>query len=149
MSGVEGTPPEVTEANNAPQYMPDATRFKPGIIFNLLMEHEGELVTPGLAGEIAAAVVEQLRKAVYAEARILANDIAPQEFDLAGVGECAEILGVSKQRANQLSQTEIFPRPLVRLKAGPVWFSEAIRAFGEVRPNRPGPVPSDYYDVQK
>lgn len=60
--------------------------------------------------------------------------------ELVGVAELAEILGVSKQRVSELARLEHFPRPLVELKAGPVWARESIGNFlGEWRrqPGRP------------
>ena len=38
-----------------------------------------------------------------------------------GTAEIAKLLGVSRQRVSQLSHSEGFPEPVVRLAAGPVW----------------------------
>lgn len=62
--------------------------------------------------------------------------------DLAGLAEAAEILGVSKQRAQQLSQQPGFPEPVARLKATPVWRRAELVALAASRRTTPGPVPS-------
>lgn len=48
---------------------------------------------------------------------------------LAGISEIAERLGVSRQRAQQLSAREDFPKPITRLKSGPVWDQAEIEAW--------------------
>jgi predicted DNA-binding transcriptional regulator AlpA len=50
-----------------------------------------------------------------------------QEF--VGVGEAAEILGVTKQRVHQLTKRPDFPMPVFRLKATPVWSESEIREY--------------------
>lgn len=40
---------------------------------------------------------------------------------LAGIREIADLLGVSPQRAGQLTAQAGFPRPIGRLSMGPVW----------------------------
>jgi hypothetical protein len=52
---------------------------------------------------------------------------------LAGVSEIAALLGVSRQRANQLTKREDFPRPLDRLAAGPVWKYSDIKRWARSR----------------
>lgn len=42
-------------------------------------------------------------------------------WDGVGIREAADILGVSKQRINQLSTRPEFPATALRLKAGPIW----------------------------
>jgi hypothetical protein len=56
----------------------------------------------------------------------------------AGITEVAEILGVTRQRAHQLSQTTEFPKPIVTLAAGPVWNRHAIDRFKDTWTRRPG-----------
>lgn len=58
-----------------------------------------------------------------------------------GVGEAAEILGVSKQRVHQLTRAPGFPQPVMRLKATPVWLRDEVLRFQQNRSLRPGPVP--------
>jgi hypothetical protein len=50
---------------------------------------------------------------------------------LAGVGELAELLGVSRQRASVIARSKGFPEPLADLAAGPVFSKWAIEAFAE------------------
>ena len=59
--------------------------------------------------------------------------------DGVGVGEAAEILGVSKQRVHQLAGEESFPKPILRLKATPVWQRWDVEQFARTRNVRPGP----------
>lgn len=63
---------------------------------------------------------------------------APALPALAGISEVAEILGVSRQRASELSGSTGFPRPVTHLAAGPVWLRSAIVSFGESWDRRPG-----------
>lgn len=54
-----------------------------------------------------------------------------------GVGEAAEILGVSKQRVTQLAaENPDFPKPEFRLRATPVWQDHKIRQFAQNRRSR-------------
>jgi predicted DNA-binding transcriptional regulator AlpA len=46
-----------------------------------------------------------------------------------GTSEIAKLLGVSRQRANQLAQREGFPEPIARLAAGPIWESADIERW--------------------
>ena len=59
--------------------------------------------------------------------------------ELLGVAEVAEALGVSKQRVSELEESERFPAPLVRLRAGPIWSRTAIARFLRDWERRPGP----------
>lgn len=56
--------------------------------------------------------------------------------ELVGVAEVAGILGVTKQRASELSHSRRFPKPIVQLAAGPVWDRHAIARFVETWPRR-------------
>ena len=49
---------------------------------------------------------------------------------LVGVSEVAEILGVSRQRALEVSRRPNFPAPVVEA-AGPVWNRHAVAKFVE------------------
>jgi hypothetical protein len=89
-----------------------------------------------------------LRKAGYTgEPSIIAVEVeAVEEMDrrlqesnipsLVGIAEVAGTLGVSKQRASELSRQSSFPRPLATLAAGPVWERHAIARFLERWPRR-------------
>ncbi|MEU6979641.1 hypothetical protein [Streptomyces sp. NPDC046371] len=50
--------------------------------------------------------------------------------DLVGVGEIAEMFGVQRARAAQLTSRDDFPPPVAQLKAGPVYVKEQVEAFG-------------------
>lgn len=52
-------------------------------------------------------------------------------MDLGGISEVAEILGVSRQRADVLSRYEGFPAPVGRLKGGRVWDLVQVRAWAK------------------
>jgi predicted DNA-binding transcriptional regulator AlpA len=49
--------------------------------------------------------------------------------ELMGAAEVAELLGVSRQRVNQLAQGGDFPRPVAVLHAGRIWRGEDVRAW--------------------
>lgn len=53
--------------------------------------------------------------------------------DYVGSAEIAEMFGVSRQRAYQLTSRPDFPAPMVRLKAGAFWRTEDVRAWAEAR----------------
>lgn len=49
--------------------------------------------------------------------------------DLMGIAEIAQMLGLTRQRADQLSRDGAFPRPVADLKAGRIWSTEAIEEW--------------------
>jgi predicted DNA-binding transcriptional regulator AlpA len=53
--------------------------------------------------------------------------------DYVGSAEIAEMFGVSRQRAYQLTSRKDFPEPMVRLKAGAVWRTADVIAWAEAR----------------
>jgi hypothetical protein len=56
---------------------------------------------------------------------------------LVGVAEVAEMLGVSRQRVNQLVQEEAdFPDAEVTLAAGRIWLRSAIETWASSHPRR-------------
>lgn len=50
-------------------------------------------------------------------------------LNLNGVAEVSDRLGVSRQRVHQLAQRSHFPRPLVQLKQGYIWWKADIDAW--------------------
>ncbi len=61
--------------------------------------------------------------------------------ELVGVAEVAEMFGVSRQRVNQLVQSEPdFPEPEAVLAAGRIWLRSAIEEWlaSHPRPSRRG-----------
>lgn len=59
-------------------------------------------------------------------------------LDLLGVSEIAAMLGVSRQRADQLSRSYAdFPEPEARLSVGRVWTREAVERWIAAHPDRP------------
>lgn len=46
-----------------------------------------------------------------------------------GVSEIADLLGVSKQRADQLSRRDDFPSPAAELASGRIWTADAVTAW--------------------
>lgn len=61
--------------------------------------------------------------------------------DVLGVTEAAQMLGVSRQRLDQLTSHRDFPAPMVRLAAGPVWLRSSIEGFERRWDRRPGRPP--------
>ena len=57
---------------------------------------------------------------------------------LMGVLEAAWCLGVSRQRASQLSYRPDFPLPLAELAMGPVWLADDIEQYAADRDRRSG-----------
>ncbi len=55
------------------------------------------------------------------------------ECDLAGVTEVSDILGVSRQRAAQLTVTKGFPAPLAELASGRIWRVQDVQLWAETR----------------
>jgi predicted DNA-binding transcriptional regulator AlpA len=55
---------------------------------------------------------------------------------LLGVAEIAAMLGLTRQRVNQLIQTAGFPAPEAELSAGRIWTREAIEAWVASQPDR-------------
>lgn len=51
---------------------------------------------------------------------------------LVGLGEAADILGISKQQVNKLMKKPPFPQPTFRLRATPVWTEEQILIFASI-----------------
>jgi len=58
--------------------------------------------------------------------------------DLVGVTEAARLLRVSRQRLDQLRGSSDFPKPIVRLAAGPVWLRSSVEGFERRWDRRPG-----------
>ncbi|MCU1489030.1 MAG: hypothetical protein JWM85_435, partial [Acidimicrobiaceae bacterium] len=53
----------------------------------------------------------------------------PGVLDLCGVTEIAELLGVSRQRADQLSRYKGFPEPAATLSNGRIWLRSDVEAW--------------------
>ena len=62
--------------------------------------------------------------------------------DLVGASEIAKLLGVTRQRVNQLAKEPSFPAPVAQLGLGAVWRTEdVLRWIDEHRPgSRPDPL---------
>jgi len=50
---------------------------------------------------------------------------------LAGRTELAEMLGVSRQRARQLTERPDFPAPVALMRRGPIWRIEDLEQWAE------------------
>lgn len=59
-------------------------------------------------------------------------------LDLAGTAEIARLLGVSRQRVQQLSRTPDFPTPAATLLMGHVWHTADIRDWARETGRRLG-----------
>jgi len=56
-----------------------------------------------------------------------------------GISEIARLLGVTPQRAGQITRDHTdFPEPVAALAAGRVWDAEAVKAWIAAHPDRPG-----------
>lgn len=67
-----------------------------------------------------------------------------------GVSEIAELLGVTSQRAGQITRDHSdFPEPVATLAAGRVWDREAVQAWIEQHPDRRGGRPRKQSTAQE
>lgn len=82
-----------------------------------------------VAAKLPALPIVSVQIRTWAEAQ---KDLEEPNYpELLGVGELAELLEVSRQRASELAGQSTFPAPLARLKAGPVWDKSSIMGFLE------------------
>ena len=71
---------------------------------------------------------------------IVTDPYTPEVSGYDPIAEAADILGVSKQRASELSKSRRFPKPIIRLASGPIWLEDVITTFArdwERKPGRP------------
>ena len=54
-------------------------------------------------------------------------------LDLVGLHEIAEMVGVSRQRVDQLARQVGFPKPVAELKAGRIWRRRDIQRWINAR----------------
>jgi hypothetical protein len=85
--------------------------------------------------------VERLRRKLRTRDQPISVTMYPQNRqepapEIVGLSEAAKMLGVTRQRALQLSKTRTFPTPIVRLAAGPVYLRRDIDNFGAQRDQR-------------
>jgi len=58
----------------------------------------------------------------------------PCEQHLVGFAEAQDVLGVSKQRVDQLVKGDPrFPKPVARLRSGPAWTWDSVAWYGDER----------------
>ena len=50
---------------------------------------------------------------------------------ICGMSEIAVGLGISRQRADQLSHYKGFPEPIAHLRAGRIWLEDDVRAWAD------------------
>ena len=55
--------------------------------------------------------------------------------ELVGAGEVRAMLGVSKQRASQITRSKSFPDPVQTLIQGPIWLRSDVEEW--IRKHRP------------
>lgn len=51
--------------------------------------------------------------------------------EIVGATEIAEMLGVSRQRVQQLAATPAFPAPVAQLKIGKIWLLADVERWAE------------------
>ena len=60
-----------------------------------------------------------------------------ETLDLVGIAEIAEIVGVTRQRVDQLSRTDQdFPQPVAEIRAGRIWARTDVLAWMEASGRR-------------
>lgn len=97
--------------------------------------------------EARRAVTEALRAAGRRAHLVRMDTMAWEEFEtelaaappeIMGVQEIADLLGVSRQRAHQLTKRDDFPEPLHQLAAGSIWAGAAVRRWAATWERRQG-----------
>jgi hypothetical protein len=67
------------------------------------------------------------------------HQLESQLLDLVGLAEVASMLGVSKQRVQELAANdELFPPPVARVSGGTLYMKSMIDAFAALRTPKPG-----------
>lgn len=62
----------------------------------------------------------------------------PRKLALMGLHEIAELLGVSRQRADQLARQRDFPEPAAEIRAGRIWLRADVERWRDAkRPRQP------------
>ena len=56
--------------------------------------------------------------------------------EVMGAAEIGRLLGVSRQRVQQLVKTPGFPAPVAVLDMGKVWLGKDVRTWADERPRR-------------
>jgi predicted DNA-binding transcriptional regulator AlpA len=51
------------------------------------------------------------------------------QLRLAGLAEVAEMVGVSRRTAARYVKRSDFPKPVARLRAGPIWLTDDVEAW--------------------
>lgn len=64
--------------------------------------------------------------------------LAQKPRQLGGLGEVAQLLGVSRTRVSQLRDRKDFPRPLAEISSGPVWDLGDLSRFADGWQRKPG-----------
>lgn len=82
----------------------------------------------------AETVRAEVETAGELDQRLAASNVP----ELVSVGELADLLHVSRQRASELARSRDFPKPWVVLKAGPVWKRSSVARFASHWSRRPG-----------
>jgi hypothetical protein len=88
--------------------------------------------------------VHVTRKAIPRAGRVIAAEVQTVEEQerrlmradwpsLVGVAEVAALLRVSKQRASVLARSRGFPRPVARLRSGPIWKRATVEHYAKQR----------------
>jgi len=64
--------------------------------------------------------------------RIVAQGYLSVEASVGGITEIAKYLGLSRQRVSVLAKTHpAFPKPVVTLACGSIWYMQGIKDFNE------------------
>jgi predicted DNA-binding transcriptional regulator AlpA len=58
-------------------------------------------------------------------------------YDIVGLAEAAEILGVTTTRVHQLAWRDDFPQPVVVLVSGRIWERQAIEQWAHAHGRQP------------
>jgi len=51
------------------------------------------------------------------------------ELDLVGLAEIGDMLGLSRQRVDQLARSNGFPDPVAVISAGRIWLRDDVKAW--------------------
>lgn len=70
--------------------------------------------------------------------RLDAENAEPIFPPVVGYAEIAQMIGISRQRVRQLSNTPKFPHPVIKTSQGPLYNQYAIELWAETRDTKPG-----------
>lgn len=99
-----------------------------GVEVQRISRYRGQHRLPPVVAELAATPVWRAEDIeTFRDRGSIPDD--PEPMLLAGTSEAAKMLGVQKSQIGRWLREGVFPAPVVRLRAGPVWTGAQIEEF--------------------